>query len=628
MTRNNTPSRVMSATDFRRELSKVLETLSDGPVQITDYGEVVAELRSATPEDEAAYTKRWFDLWEALNERDLLNAQVSKLRSYDALQELVAAYDHFTEQGVDLAHADLYSYEGAITPLEVLATIYFDGNPPEDNAVEWFEACCAIEKYARDKGLPARLPGTDDWETDNSFFVRKVQEFGHTPQTLVTFCSQAVDQGVPLPDVTKLLGNDAIPADILAMRAYSASRFEGLVGVGLPHSEAITVFRRDINSALAHHFAEAGVRTAQEIELLIDLGFSADLAKRAARDGMTPEQWRKILPQVQKHSYEEEGLLPFSVIAEAEAQGISLVRWDKNPHVTTARTGYNKATRNINAYPWFHVYDHNVIRLAAAGIAPTYVNDYADLLYHHYNELPRNTGLTTEIAEFHGKRAADNSANFVDDVIELRSAGLTSELIKALREVHNAPAKPLTTDHIRKMLAGGITVARAKELAKGNKEPDTWIRDLTHFLWSYQSEVIQFLEARKESAGWQDVLAVAEYYKSTRKVDRWSKFDFQPMAVEAINLLGTPEKLLRLNVWYLLSAAHWLLNVGEDHMYRRHGKKELIKGKTADAVATLRDEFNAMIKNLSSPAVSEEEHQVEQVQEGRELPEGPRQIEA
>lgn len=605
MTSDNTQTRAMAATDFRRELTKVLGTLDDGPVQITDYGEVVAEIRGATPDQERAYTERWFALWEALQERRLLSVRFSNLRTYDDLQELVEAFNRATEEGTKLTYADLYEYQGLFTPAEILAKIYFAGQPPEENPVEWFEACCEIQKYARSKEARPDFPDPQELEDDGEAggtFISVVQEFGHTPQTLIQFCTQAIDQGVPLDEVIKLMGSDAIPADVLAMKEYNSYRFENLTGAGLPRVEAIAVFRRGLDTHTAGQFTRAGVQTAQEIELLIDLGFNEELAVRAAKDGMSPEQWRKILPQVQKLQYEEKGLLPFSLIAEATAEGVSLVRWDKNAAMSEP---YRKS---VMYHPWSLVYPDGVLALARERIAPTYVKDYAELLYYHY-------------------KAVDNEG-FLDDLIGLRKAGLTSDLLKALQKISRPPAEVFGPREVHGLLEAGITTLRAKQIADVSTDKEIWLATLQDWE-AYHPYVTQFIEAKKNTQGWQDVRAVADHYRASRKVDRYRKYEFQAMGIEGITLLDTPEKLLRVHILELLSSAVWMLKDEDSARFRRRqGKPELLDGRTDAAVKTLQKEFNALILNVSTPAVQDEEHRVEQIDEGREVGTGQPQIEA
>ncbi|MER6605672.1 hypothetical protein ABT282_07100 [Streptomyces sp. NPDC000927] len=105
-----------------------------------------------------------------------------------------------------------------------------------------------LEKAGNLPGVTQRLNelGHDDAAQETQELYERLTNqpaSGHTPDTLVEFAVQALDQGVQLEYLTDMLGSEPVPADVAAMDAYSDWAFEQLTKGGLPHAETVAVFR-------------------------------------------------------------------------------------------------------------------------------------------------------------------------------------------------------------------------------------------------------------------------------------------------------------------------------------------------------------------------------------------------
>lgn len=579
-------------TEFRNDLSDVIRDLPEtGPVRIVAHNHVVAEIRPAGPERDAAYLQRWKGLFDRLSALELTGAINCGMDTYEALTAFVDLYEEYTESGVALPYPDCaIPSEGRYTAEEVIARIYFqDSQDLLPDEVAWFHALVEIQRYASGKGMRTELP--DAWETGNAAFVTEAKEHGQIPETLVAFCRQATDQGVELANVLDLMGKEPIPADVLTMRKYRDYQFQEFIENGLPHAETVTLYRRDTDLWKAGLLVGAGIKTAAEIATLIDLGVDCDLAARAAGDGMTPDEWRPVMPAIQKYKYEAEGLLNFRLLATAAQRGISLVRWDKNS-LMVAR----------DQYPWDRVYPDRVLELAEAKVAPTFFNSYA---------------------EFASPSAVKD--DLVGEFLSLLGKGMTAAHIKAMRRNSRKLCFKPSPEQIGVLLDEGLTPHQAQYLGERSEEFDVWLAVLKDWKKSH-AYVTQFIEAKTDHPAWDDLRAVGEHYRATRK-NKYLRYELQVLTQEAIELLGTPEKLLEVHLEHLFHAAKWILNHDENHSFRKMSA-ELLEGRTKDAVESLQKDFKAMLGNLYAPAVQEgAEHNVERADETLPaLPSAQRQI--
>ncbi|MFE0472377.1 hypothetical protein ACFW2V_12255 [Streptomyces sp. NPDC058947] len=464
----------MELTTFRSELTATVDRLDEtGPVRLTKYNDTVAEIRSATPEGDRQYAARILNAFFYLEEKCsvgvtglLVNAGVDTL---EALIELVNRHKALVDQGVtfDPYPEHTLPESGALTVDEALARMYFGDNHPNSTGdpYAWFEACTQLQAEAARRGLETELPYPNAYDEDEPTFVEMAVSSGHTPQSLVQFGVTALDQGVPLKSLADLLGEDAVPADVVAMKEYDEYWFNELTKEGLPHGEAVTLYRAGRGDRIRDviTLVNAGVRTAEEIGELLDSKISLPLVTRAHADGLTPEQWREQVPMVQHHKYEESGNLPFSLLVEAAKEKVSLVRWDKSTlpieGENARRSFYASREDRQGMYPWVHVYPHRVLDLARAGISPSFLVAFGKLMKKAFEN-------------------ADTLEDFSETAIQAHGLGLTADMANAMSRL-DSKRPVFTPAQLISVLEEGLSsTGQAHYLADRYADPGQWVKDL------------------------------------------------------------------------------------------------------------------------------------------------------
>lgn len=457
-------------TEFRNYLTEILDQLNEtGPVRVMRHGAPIAELRSATPEGDRWYAQRVLGAFGYLEK---LNSGLTGLLAHlgvdtlEALIELASRHRALVDSGVtfDRYAEHALPEEGPLTVDEALAHLYFGDDYPASvgGAYEWFLTCAELQAEAARRSLEVTLPQPNAYDEDKSTFVELAVSSGHTPQSLLQFGINALNQGVPLKSLADLLGEDAVPADVVAMEDYDDYWLTELTEAGLSHGEAVAFFRAGLAASVRHGvtLAQAGVTTAKEIGELLDSGISLPLVTRASLAGLTPEQWRVQVPMIQHLKYEEKGNLPFGLLVEAARERVSLVRWDKSSlpikGETSRRSFYadNKARQGM--YPWMHAFPDRVLDLARAGLAPSYIAAFGRLMEGHYNR-------------------PDTSEGFVDLAIQASELGLTTDMANAMSR-SDGKQPPFSPAQLIAVLYEGLSdVSTAHYLADQYDNPEAWV---------------------------------------------------------------------------------------------------------------------------------------------------------
>jgi hypothetical protein len=470
----NAQPELMALTAFRSELTDVIGRLDEtGPVRLKNHGSVVAEIRSATPEGDRRYAAGVLEAFFYLEEKcstgltgNLVNVGVDTL---GALIELASRHKALVETGVtfDPYPEHTLPESGRLTVDEALARLYFGDNYPDavGDPYAWFKACTILQAEAVSRGLDAELPYPNAYDEDELTFVELAISSGHTPQSLVQFGVNALDQGVPLKSLADLLGENAVPADVVAMEEYDEYWFTRLTEAGLPHGEAVALYRagRGNKERDAIVLASAGIRTAKEVEELLDSKINLSLVTRAHLDGLTPEQWCEQVPLIQHLKYEESGNLPFGLLFEAAKEKVSLVRWDKSnlpiEGENSRRSFHADSSARQKMYPWVHVYPNGVLDLARAGISPSFITAFGKLMRHHFSD-------------------ASSSEEFIASAIEVHAKGLTADMANVMSRLESKRPK-FTPDQLASVLKEGLSsTGQAHHLADCYADPEQWVKDL------------------------------------------------------------------------------------------------------------------------------------------------------
>jgi hypothetical protein len=347
--------------------------------------------------------------------------------------------------------------------------LYFGDDHPGSvvgDAYEWFRTCAQLQEEAVRRGLDSTLPQPNGYDENQPTFIELAVASGHTPQSLLQFGIGSLDQGVPLIKLADLLGEAAVPADVAAMKEYDDYWFMELTtGAGLPHGEAVAFFRAGLGDRVQEGITlvNAGVATAKEIGELLDARISLSLVTRASRDGLTPEEWKVQVPQIQHLKYEKEGNLPFSLLVEAARETVSLVRWDKSSlpikGENSRRSFHADSKARQGMYPWVHVFPDRVLDLARAGIAPGYITAFGKLMEDYYNR-------------------PETSEGFADLAIQAHGLGLTTALAEAMSGAETKRSKVSPSQLIAVLYEGLTDVGTAHYLATLSDNPEGWLRYL------------------------------------------------------------------------------------------------------------------------------------------------------
>jgi hypothetical protein len=580
-------TREMDLTAFRQDLTPVIDALDDtGPLRLTRYGLTVAEIRSATPEGDRIYTQQIISTLQYLNALGITESLLALgIDTLAALTELADRHRKFTEDGIvfDPYPEHALPGSGSITVDEALAYLYFGDSYPV-TAVDpyaWFETCMALQRAARAREMDPALPQPDGYDEIEPSFVQTAINSGHTPDSLLAFGETALDQGVPLSRLADMMGRHPVPADVAALPDYSDHLLDSLVRLGLPHAEAISVFRRGLPLDVAKAFTQAGIRTAAGIAQLVDDDVEHKLAVRAHRDGIPPAVWSIQVPQVQRLRYKESGHLPFSLLAQAAKENVSLVRWD-NARLPCDKDrismgSYYAALGNAQSdvswrtaeYPWKHIFPDRVLDVARVSITPAFAEAYGALMRSHF---------------------AKSNDDFVDSMIRAKTSGLTSAIAEALSRSEKRPV--FTPSQLIAVLDEGLDdPAMARYLADRYKDPDSFVA----LLWEVrdrQPATDAFVTRVANTEVWQTVTAIA---LEIQKAAKAKYLRGEVFLTATANRLLEGKQLTHLHVSFLLNwAAHltkgsshsWFLKKGwqEEH-YPRH-----------DAVRQLGTEFSELFQ--------------------------------
>ncbi|QIS06780.1 hypothetical protein F5X71_34720 [Nocardia brasiliensis] len=502
----------MDLTAFRNDLTAVIDQLGDsGPVCLTRYGSPVAEIRSATPESERAYTQAILDAVGYVHALGI--AELLPGAGIDTMQKITELADRHRQLAA--CGVAFHPYPGecfpkdqhSLTVDEALAWLYFGEDAPSSSAeiYEWFRACSRLQLEAAERGMATVLPedNYDDGD-DRIRFLDLVIAAGHTPESLAAFGVRALEQGVPLDKLNELLGEKPIPADVLAMPEYDDYRFRSLTRHGVSHAEALAVFRLGLDAGTSLAFAEAGVRTAAEIKDLIDAKMDPAFAQRAAREGLTPEQWSAQIRKIQHLRYRPDGLLPFSLLVEAAAEQISLTRWD-NASLTIDQDRPGKLfhadrVRRMSMFPWRFIYPERVLDVARAGLSPSFVAAFGKLMAHRYRDQTND--------------------DFADAAIAAHGKGLTIEMALAMCRKDSRKPK-FTPDQLLAVLDEGLcTTATAHYLADQYGDPAEWIADLRERR-TRQPATDEFLTSIADTPAWAAVVTLAEQSTTAHWAKSW-----------------------------------------------------------------------------------------------------------
>lgn len=470
----------MKLAAFRDEFTGVIENLdATGPVRLIKYNDMVAEIRSATPDGDRKYTKKILDTFGYFEDRTaglthiLANVGVNTL---DMLGELAERHKEFVDAGVvfDSYPEHCLADSGPVTVDEALARLYFGDDYPQhtDEPYAWFLACARLQAEAKKRDMGVKIPQPNAYDEDEPNFVSLVISSGHTPDSLVQFGIQSLGQGVELERLADMLGKEPIPADVVTMKTYSDWTFEQLTKSGLPHGEAVAVFRQSIDTNIAQDFASAGIRTADEIQEMISAKVSPSLALRATRSGLTPEEWKVQVPKIQNFKYkgietgfgpERCGILPFRLLVEAAEEGVSLVAWDNNVLKVradqTSKFFHARPEERKTMYPWCFAYDDRTIDLGRAKVSPSFLTAFGKLMSHHFND-------------------GTAPAGFADLAIRAHQLGLTTAMADAMSRTDGQQPK-FSPDQLVMALKEGLSgTGMAHYLADQHKDPDQLIKDV------------------------------------------------------------------------------------------------------------------------------------------------------
>ncbi|MER6605966.1 hypothetical protein ABT282_08620 [Streptomyces sp. NPDC000927] len=589
----------MYLTDFRNDLAAIIDRLDEtGPVRLLRNSKTVAEIRSATHEGDRQYTKQILDTFgylEGLGENpepgfihQLASIGIDTLA---ALEELACRHKELTESGVgfDGYPEHCLPNEGPIAVDEALARLYFGDDYPDsvDDPYAWFIACARLQTEAGQRDMDTQLPAPNAYDEGGMSFVELAISSGHTPDTLVEFAIQALDQGVQLERLADMLGSEPVPADVLAMNSYSDYEFEQLTGNGLPHAEAIAVFRMGINTSDAYDLAEAGIREAKEIWQLLSDKINVRLVVRAARDGLTPEEWKVQVPKIQHLKYrgparafgrDTEGVLPFRMLVQAVEEGVSLVRWDTNsmPVEEDRRNNYVTVEQRQAMHPWVHIYPDHVIDVARAGISPSYITAFSKLMSHHFT-------------------ACSSSEEFVTTAIQAHAKGLTASMANAMSRSDSKRPK-FSPRQLLEVLEEGLSgTGIAHYLAGRYANPDQWI---LHLRERHERQLVTdtFVATVENTEVWGVVKDAALSIKREMS-NRYGRLRYETYLKFIVEKFLAGKSLDDYEVMALIS---WTRIVAFDKgsYYMPEGWVEE-NGKHKEAVIQLSENFDRMRKGLS-----------------------------
>ncbi|MFI2616731.1 hypothetical protein [Streptomyces sp. NPDC018584] len=585
---------------LRDNLSDYVHALpGSGPVRVTYRKKPVAELRAAGGEHDAAEALRWRRLMLRLHEHHLLPLPELGIDTYERLWAFADRYEKLSEE-VALGSPEFYlPAEGRYSEEELLALLLFSDVPPAENLVSWFETIVTLLREYAAQGLEAKLPQYYDYEDDEEdaprSLVQDAVRHGHTPQSFLAFAREALNNDVPLARIADLMGQEPIPSDVLARKDFSDYAFDAYKEAGLEHTEVVALFRQGLHMAKgpdvrerlfgyqteapALLFARAGVRTAAEIQLLLDVAMDPVLALRAHQDGLGVAEWRRAVPLLAKYKYREYGPLDVRMLWEAAEQNVSLVRWDNFGPVISSRTAFADVKYpELLKRPWLQVYPERVMELARAGVSPSSVAEFAEL-------LPK-------------------SDNFVDELLSLTERGLTSAHIKVLaRRLRRREPFSGNASDLAAFLDEGMTPAQMQTCMEnyGGADLASWGAQLRHWKRT-QPMVAKFVEVAQGREAWDDLTAFVTHLRTVmadKGIKSYQKTKPSALTTEALSVFETPQKMDVGQLLALLNDAIWVLSIQpRSGSPRRLLHHEILGERNEDLLTSLRMDLNNYIRNI------------------------------
>lgn len=485
----------MDLTAFRTNLTDVVDALGNtGPLRLTRYGTTVAEIRSATPEVEQAYVRQVVEAVRLFERMQLVEHLFAfGLGNFGDIVELAQRYRQLLSDGFEPAYSTYTTLpeHGPLTVEQVLAYLYFgDDAPGSGDICEWFRVCLRLQEVARERGVSMEL--FELVSVNDDPILEAAIEAGHTPESFAAFGMSAVSQGVGLNQLREMLGDEPVPADVLALPNYNEHALSQLVDHGLSRSEAFTVFRQGLDTYVAVGFVKAGVRTADEIRTLIDAKVDIGLAQRAAREGIPVERWRVEVPRIQHLRYRQSGALPFSLLIQAANEKVSVTRWDNNGLAVEQDRTHKSYFRpsietRLGMYPWRFIYPDRVLDVARAGLSPSFITAFARLMGHPYRY----------------------KEDFADMAIAAHQKGLTTDMALAISRMDSKRRPQFSPEQLLAILDAGLrSTATAHYLADRYADSTDWIAYLLERK-RRQPVTDEFLATIANTPTWAAVNAVA-----------------------------------------------------------------------------------------------------------------------
>lgn len=602
---------------LRDNLSDYVHALpGNGPLRVTYRKKPVAEMRAAGGDHDAAEALRWRRLMTRLDEHDLLPLPDLGIDTYERLWSFTDQFEALSNE-VRLHEPSHYlPSEGRYSEDELLALLLFGDAPPAQDLVPWFETIVALQREYTAQGLESKLPRYVDFEDDEEeapkSLVQDAVRHGHSPESFLVFAREALSNEVPLARVADLLGQEPIPSDVLARKDFSDYAFDEYKEAGLEHAEVVTLFREglhtakgpDVRDRLLNYrtdapallFAKAGVRTAAEIQLLLDVAMDPVLALRAHRDGLSVPEWRRAVPVLSQYKYREDGPLDVRLLWEAAEQNLSLVRWDNYGPVLSGRNPYGDVKyRALLQRPWSQVYPDRVMELARAGISPSSVAEFAELL--------------------------PESDDVVGELLDLAGRGLTSAHIKVLaRRIRKREPFQGNASDIAVFLDEAMTTAQMQTCMEtyGGADLASWRAQLRHWKRT-QPWVARFVEVTQEREAWDDLTAFVTHLRTVmadKKIPSYQRIKPSALTTEALPVFETPEKMNEGQLLAVLNDAISVLGTQPKSTLRvRH--HEILGERNEDFLVSLRIDLNNYLRNILRFQANPEEQLTELRRTGR-----------
>lgn len=538
-------------SEARASFSEIVADIATtGPVTVLLYGRPAAVIAPYVSSDQAGETamREHLDLFERAGTLQLARSYINdyalntpaRMREFLDQVAQIPTYDpEYCETEVDIPDGDIPELVAAIN-LGFSAAVFHEAGQP---LRPWSDALLAVVHAAGRTSLSHDFDYRED-----SDIARKLLESGLTPAGFVETAARLRAQGVALGDLIAALGEDAIPADVLALGSNAAWAVGELRGCGLPLAEACQVLRaagpdgyhKAASEALK--WVAAGVLTHAEIERMKDSGLPVTLAKRAAHAGMTPAEWEPVVAQVARWAYDSNGHVPWNVIVEAAGRGVSLIQWDKNPHAGKQNNYLSYVGRAAtDQYPWSEIYPDHVLELAEAGVSP---------------------GLVIEcLALFPGSR------NQVPELIRrLAAIGLKLPVAKAMNRTgeHKVRFRP-SVEQVARLVKLGITEAEARHLIDtGTARPEAWVSQLEMWREAADKTAAWITDQKARPGQWDSLHHLASTVAVLRKDVYWFRHLYKravtPLAEEALKLLGDDTRLHYGHLMHLMSLSDWALS--------------------------------------------------------------------